>query len=120
MVEQPYSQVPLEQIQLASVSPGRNTNALPPNDLPARRSEDSESDVSYHDNLEDEPFDEKKGPIRLDHDMDEEEGDGFPVEPRRVRCAPCCPSLTDRPSCGHAESLPGPWPCSSVSLRSPR
>lgn len=45
---------------------------------------DSNSDVSYRDNLDDEPFNEKDRRFVDEPNMEDGDGEGFPVEPRRV------------------------------------
>lgn len=53
--------------------------------LPPRFSEDdSGSEVSYHDNLQDEPFDEKDRRFQDEPNMEDGDGQGFVIEPRRV------------------------------------
>lgn len=75
MVEAGYDRVGGDAIQLEDRSPSRQSE---------ESLDDTDSDVSYRDNLEDEPFNEKDRRFQHEPHMEDGEGEGYPVEPRRV------------------------------------
>ncbi len=56
----------------------------PPSLIPDGMTDDSDSDVSYLDNLEDEPFEEKDRRFQDEPNMEDGDGEEYPLEPRRV------------------------------------